>query len=86
MKKIKPRRKSFEEKVKNAYFIALLKTLSFSKTVNTVIEFWRQNEFFQINTPISFFSMISVEPELDVTTKKMTGNNWKKRFKPACAL
>ena len=55
--------------------MALLKTISFSKTVNTVIEFGRQNKFFQINTPISFFSMISIEPELDVTTKKMTGNN-----------
>ena len=25
-----------------------------TKTVNTVIEFWRQNKFFQINTPNSF--------------------------------
>ena len=32
-----------------------------------------------------FFSMISIEPELDVTKQKMTGNK-KTRFKPACPL
>ena len=59
--------------------MALLKTISFSKTLNTVIEFGRQNKFFQINTPISFlfeklpqyfFSMILIEPEADATKKK----------------
>ena len=29
--------------------------------------------------------MISIEPELDVTKQKMTGNK-KTRFKPACPL
>ena len=59
--------------------MALLKTISFSKTVNTVIEFGRQNKFFQIKTPISFLfeklpqyfsSMILIEPEADATKKK----------------